>query len=126
MAVAEGDQQIVFQQRTITGPLPDPETLKGYDDLSPGAADRIFKIAERDQQFLHAYQLRQQKSNNGIFVLGQIFGFFLGMAAIIAAVVLTLNDKSLEGGARFLGAMTALIGTAIWANRGKKSTPPPK
>jgi uncharacterized membrane protein len=37
-------QQVIHHR----GPIPDPETLKKYNEVLPGAADRIFAMAEKD------------------------------------------------------------------------------
>lgn len=113
---ARGQHGLVFRQTTIarSGPLPDPATLRQYEEMIPGAADRIINMAERDQQFIHAYQLRRQK---GLFVtmcLGQVFGFSLGVAGLVAVVVFVLYDKPLAGLATMLLAVATLIGTAVW------------
>ena len=38
------------------GPLPDPDTLAQYERMMPGAAERIFRIAEREQEHRHAQE----------------------------------------------------------------------
>lgn len=48
--------EITLQQRS--GPLPDPQTLAEYDQVSPGAADRI--IAGFEQQTQHRHQLEDR------------------------------------------------------------------
>jgi uncharacterized membrane protein len=119
--------QMVFEQTVVThsGPLPAPTTLREYEDMLPRAADRIVRMAERDQQFIHGYQLRRQK---GLFIgtyLGQGFGFVLGLAAVTASVILVLNDKPLAGFATALLAAATLIGAAVWGKMSpeKKATP---
>ncbi|MFZ1318475.1 MAG: DUF2335 domain-containing protein [Candidatus Nitrotoga sp.] len=53
-AVKHVQQQVqVSHQKLHQGPLPTPEDLKHYDDLLPGAAERIFRMAEIEQQHRH-------------------------------------------------------------------------
>ena len=39
--------EITAQQTSFSGPIPHPETLKGYNEIVPGAAERILAMAER-------------------------------------------------------------------------------
>src|SRR6266542_3762073 len=52
--------QPVVQQTTLqasfAGPLPPPSTLQRYEELVPGAADRILAMAERNQAHRHALE----------------------------------------------------------------------
>lgn len=103
-----------------SGPLPDPITLKEYDDILPGAAERIFLIAEKDQAFHHTLYLRDQSAQHRTLLLGQIFGFILGVLALAAAVLLSINGLGLAGAAVFIGAVATLISAAVWAKRPPK------
>lgn len=88
-----------------SGPLPPPSMLRGYEDVLPGAADRIFTLME--QQSTHRQELESTvlDQNSRSRDRGQIFAFVLcalvigggfgaiylgqslvGMAAIIIAV----------------------------------------
>lgn len=121
--MAQGGQHLAQAQFTVqqtvhhesrSGPLPDPDTLKEYELILPKAADRIFTLAERDQSFAHAYNLNEQKSRAFATTLGQIFGFVLGLAGIVGAVVLAIYGKEFGGVVLFLGSVGTLIATAVW------------
>lgn len=43
----------VSQSRHYSGPLPLPEDLARYDQVVPGAAERIIKMAENEMQHRH-------------------------------------------------------------------------
>ena len=52
--VKHDQQQVqVSHQKLHQGPLPAPEDLTRYEDLLPGAAERIFRMAEIEQQHRH-------------------------------------------------------------------------
>jgi uncharacterized membrane protein len=40
----------------FSGPLPPPRILAGYNDAIPGGAERILRMAEREQEHRHATQ----------------------------------------------------------------------
>ncbi len=71
---------------TFIGPLPPPEDFEKYNQISPGAAERILSMAEREQQ------IRAD-----------------GQAEIFA------NDKRRIHGATLLGiALIGIAGIAVW------------
>lgn len=41
--------QVLHEERRISGPLPTPDILLGYDEVLPGAAERIMRMAEKEQ-----------------------------------------------------------------------------
>ena len=44
---------IVGMRASFSGPLPPPKILEDYDRVCPGAADRIIKMAEKEQKASH-------------------------------------------------------------------------
>ena len=55
-AVRQAQQVQVSHQTIRQGPLPAPEDLQRYDQLLPGAAERIIKMAEMEQQHRHVQE----------------------------------------------------------------------
>ena len=45
--------QVLHEERRISGPLPTPDILLGYDEVLPGAAERIMRMAEKEQANTH-------------------------------------------------------------------------
>ncbi|WP_425506349.1 DUF2335 domain-containing protein [Stakelama sediminis] len=56
-----------------SGPLPAPEDLAHYDEISPGAADRIITMAEDNMKHRHAMESGLVKSEYGLRTRGQWF-----------------------------------------------------
>jgi uncharacterized membrane protein len=46
-------QTAVFSQQTYLGPIPDPTTLAGYNQIDPTFAERVMLMAEKEQQHRH-------------------------------------------------------------------------
>ena len=66
-----------------SGPLPDPETLAGYERVAPGSAERIILMAEKQQDHRHNNENKQLSLHetmiNGDCSMkkrGQWFGLF--------------------------------------------------
>jgi len=87
-----------------SGPLPSPEMLADYERLHPGSAERIFRMAEKDQDNrlgLENLQLSadishreavltlQTSSHRGSFIsdyIGQTMGFIVAMTCVLGAI----------------------------------------
>lgn len=67
------------------GPLPSPESLFRYEQICPGAADRIIEMAEKEQNNIHQVRLLDSKSLHLGIVLGFI-SFILLIALTFAAI----------------------------------------
>jgi uncharacterized membrane protein len=46
------------------GPLPPPDQFKDYEAILPGSADRILKMAEKEQDHRHAWELSHLRNPN--------------------------------------------------------------
>lgn len=104
----------------FSGPMPHPRHLKDYDDILPGAAERLLSMAERnlahnvamDQQVLAA-EIADRK-------LGMILGASMfGLLIIGAFAALFVTDSAVVPGL-FLG--TAAIGGVVAFIKGRNGT----
>lgn len=87
-----------------SGPLPSPQTLADYERFHPGSAERIFRMAEKEQDSrvaLESQQLAadiahrddvlalQKAAHRGTFIsdyLGQLMGFVVAMTCVVGAI----------------------------------------
>ncbi|MDE5878155.1 MAG: DUF2335 domain-containing protein [Muribaculaceae bacterium] len=113
-------QQIVFsasKTEISTGPIPHPDLLKGYNDVIPNGAERIMRMAEKEQEnrFLERKEIRETNKKIAFDKLeylrrGQLMGFglaliMLGLATLfvftghegIAYMVFSVGAVSLVG-----------------------------
>jgi uncharacterized membrane protein len=95
------------------GPLPPPELLDHYEKILPGGAERIFRMAEKEQDHRHALE----KTLPELAKWGQRFGFFLGMAGILGGVYLVATGKSIEGFGVFLVSLGSLVGAYMYGHK---------
>jgi uncharacterized membrane protein len=91
------------------GPLPDPRALEYYEKVCPGAAREIIEMAKREQVHRH--------SNDGAarlsLLLGQIFGFTLGLVGLLGGIYLASTGKSLAGLGVFITSLGSLVGVFV-------------
>lgn len=113
--MAHSVQQVTHQQVQIrSGPLPDPEAIRAYELAFPGAADRIFEMAEKEQSHRHAVEAKVNSSHFFSTTLGQIFGFLLGLTGICGGLYLAAHDKALFGFVTFFTSFGTLIGVFFY------------
>lgn len=96
------------------GPLPDGDTFARYESVLPGAADRVIKMAEKEQSHEHAQESRLLRYEALLTLVGQFFGFAIGMAGIIGGVTLASQDKSLVGFGIFFTSLASLVGAYLY------------
>jgi len=79
------------------GPLPDPETLRLYNEIIPNGADRVMIMTEKQsnhrisiEEKVITGQLKESK-------LGQIFGLIIGLTAIICGTICILFGQPISG-----------------------------
>lgn len=98
----------------FSGPLPHPDTLAGYDQIVPGAADRI--IQKFEQQTEHRIEMERIVINSGTKKesLGLIFGFVIAMTTIIGGIVTALLGKEFLGGGLSFAGLAILVGAFLF------------
>ena len=116
-------QGIVHTRESVhafQGPIPDPDTLAGYEQIMPGLADRIVTMAE--QQGEHRRQLEHQRitaqiadgrASRNEARIGQVFGLVIGLAAIAAGAYLALNEAQWVGGFIGTGGVMGLVAVFV-------------
>jgi uncharacterized membrane protein len=60
-----GDMQlkIQHQEQRFEGPIPPPAVLQGYEQILPGAAERILRMAEQQAAHRHSLELKSINAN---------------------------------------------------------------
>lgn len=125
------DIEFSAQQKTVTthysGAVPPPEVLRGINDIVPGAAERLIKLAEDES--LHRRSLEQkaldanvsgqskqlqinERQTELVFksdFIGQALGFLVCIGCIAASVFLGINDRETLAGVIALIPTAALI-----------------
>jgi len=99
---------------TFAGPLPPPGALAAYEQIHPGSADRIIRMAEAQSGHRQDLERHVIQGNVTAQARGQWFAFILGAIAIGGGVGLAATGHSLEGLASLVTAVTALAGVFIY------------
>jgi len=93
----------------MSGPLPSPDVLRAFDDVVPGDADRIIKMAE--EQSLHRKQLERKVIDSDISRSrwGQILGFVIAIVGLVVAAVVAVYGSAIAGGVIGGGTLFLLL-----------------
>ena len=77
---------MIIRSEMYSGPIPPPEALARYEEIQPGAADRILKMAEKQQEHRMALETKAIGGQVDQSKRGQLFGFILVFVCIAVAV----------------------------------------
>ncbi len=91
------------------GPLPDPESLAGYEHICPGAADRIIRMAEAQSRHRHEIERAVIASNCKVQERGPLFGFILALIVVAIGTVLTFMGKQTVGLTALIAALASIV-----------------
>ena len=97
----------------FNGPLPPPDALEKYERVSPGAAERIIAMAERESSHRHASVDNEYKEASK----GQNCAVIIGALAIISGTIAGIS------GAQWTGSMIGglvLVGLVYASIRGRR------
>ncbi|MEN5378906.1 DUF2335 domain-containing protein [Sphingobacterium kitahiroshimense] len=103
----------VVQMKSHSAPIPDPETLAGYNNIVPGAAERILVMAEKQQEHRMTLESKHLNEQLGQSKLGQIFGLIIALVALFAGSFLTMHDYDYVGGILLGATLVSLVAVFV-------------
>jgi uncharacterized membrane protein len=109
--------RIQAMMRSFSGPLPPPEALERYNQVLPGAAERIINMAESQHQHRQGLETHVIHSNVAAQKLGTILGFVVAMSVVLGGMYLVHEGKSTAGLATILTALASLVGVFVYSKR---------
>ncbi|MCY4342191.1 MAG: DUF2335 domain-containing protein [Gammaproteobacteria bacterium] len=81
----------MLKAASFSGPLPPSPMFREYEDVLPGAGDRILSMAERQAAHRQEWEKSALLSAQKDLARGQWLGFLISLAALIAATYLAMN-----------------------------------
>nr|WP_302142423.1 DUF2335 domain-containing protein [uncultured Schaedlerella sp.] len=128
--VEEPDDQHINQfiakiQREYSGPIPPPNIIKGYEQVLPGSADRILKMAEKQSEHRQNMESKMIHAESRDSLLGILFAFILGIGCIIASITMVVvvpqNAGAISGALIGVTGIGSIIVAFIKSTRGRYS-----
>jgi uncharacterized membrane protein len=117
MVRAESTEVRIQASATFSGPLPPPDALDRYNQILPGAAERIIAMAEDQHAHRQGLEKHVIHSNVAAQRLGTILGFIVAMTVVIGGMYLVHEGKGVEGMAAILTALASLVGVFVYSKR---------
>ena len=115
---------VVHQMAAFSGPLPHPDTLKRFDEVVPGAAERILTMAEEQSVHRRALETKVVDSDIARSKWGQILGFCIAVAGLAASAWIAVYGSAVAGGIIGVGTLASLVGVFMYGakTRSKERT----
>lgn len=104
------------------GPFPLSSELRAYEEILPGAADRLLQYTERNQSHRHSIELKKAEDDSKRQSIGQWMAFTIAFMILIAAFVLLYVGRSLESFTLIITEVAGIAGLFFMSER-KKSDP---
>jgi len=103
--------------QAFSGPLPHPDILRKYEEIVPGAAQRIIKMAE--DQTSHRKDLESKVIHSNIVreKWGQTLGFIIAIVGLIVAGLVGVFGSAVAGGAIGIATLASLVGVFMYGSR---------
>jgi len=113
-------QLAVTRQEMFSGPMPHPDILARYDEIVPGAAERILVMAENQAKHRQEIEKLVVQSKVNDSKRGLNYGFIISLAFLFVAAFLGYMGREIV--ASVLGAIdiVALASTFIYGNVSSK------
>ncbi len=120
-AVRQTTQEILYQ-----GPVPPPHIMEQLERLLPGAADRIFTMAEKDQDAAHEAQRltheradRQEENQHKENMTALWMAFSICLVFAVGGILLVLNGYEKIGAALIGTTLLGVVGSFLGQKRRK-------
>lgn len=101
---------LLAQLQGHAGPLPSPEMLAEYKDVSPRALDWIFEAATKEQDNRHWCDKEPLRQSGR----AQIFAFTIAILVILVGAFLVYEGKSTQGLAAIMVPLASILGVFVY------------
>lgn len=120
--IAKTQQQIsaTSTEYHFSGPIPDPHTLRTYDELVPGAADRILKMAENQSTHRRELEKIAVKSGARNSLFGIICAFIIAVVTVTAGAYVIVNGQQWGGTILGSAGLVGLVGVFVYGTNSSR------
>jgi uncharacterized membrane protein len=105
---------LAFKAQRFRGPLPHPDVLAGYDRVQAGLAERVVRMAEKEQDHRHALDDKFVDAEVKFGSRGQVFVLIVALAFLAAALVLGLAGQTAAAVAVTGIDLAAVVAPFLW------------
>ena len=85
----------VVEAASFSGPLPPPTMLRDYEKVHSGSSERIFVMAEKEQDHRISWEENALSASTRDSKLGQLLGFWLALFCVGGGIYLALEGHTI-------------------------------
>lgn len=100
---------VTARYAAFRGPLPTPDLLGGYEDVVPGAGERILRMAEKEQEHRHAWEDRSLENERVYSLRGLRLGWLTSLSLALGAVAAAWFGEPVVGTALAAASATGMV-----------------
>lgn len=117
--------QQTIEASFYSGPVPEPEMMERFEHISPGSADRMWRMAEKQMDHRHYVERRRTDTEAFQRIGGLISATLLGLVVSVGGLWLIDRGHSIAGYSTLIGAAAVFAGAFLTAFAAKRSPPVP-
>lgn len=125
------EQTIIAEQEIYEGQLPHPRHLEAFEQVLPGAAERIFALTERQQEMAHSVTRADQEFRQKLLETSErdnVSKRRTAFSALAICLITTLGlaylqaytAASIVGGSTVVAIVTSFLGKAFRERRAEQ------
>lgn len=107
------------------GPLPPPAVVEAFDHVVENGAERIFRMAEKEQEHRHRMESTLVEAESKAQARGQWLGFAVSLASISGAVFSAVMHAPVAVSVALVGIPVAGVVKAFLKTKDDREPPPP-
>lgn len=115
------EQILIKKEERFSGPLPHPEHFKKYNQIVPGSANRLLKMAEDDLAHIHSIQKSQVLMENIATIGGLITGWSIAVISLVGSGYLIMNGHDIAGSILGGTSLASLVGVFVYGRKSQKN-----
>jgi uncharacterized membrane protein len=121
-------QILAVVQEAFTGPMPHPRHLAEYEETLPGCAERIMRMAEKEQDARHSVSAELVEIEKRNTKRGMWFGFIIAGLLVAGAVTCAAIGQTTVAVALVAAAAVGMVSKLIngWRGGAGHGEEPPK
>ncbi|WP_300162035.1 DUF2335 domain-containing protein [Solidesulfovibrio sp.] len=110
-------KQLIAAIASYSGPLAHPSFVKGYEEILPGAAERILTMAEAEGKHRREQESKVIHCEVRCKTTGLWLGFAIGMLAIAGSCAVAIFASPLAGTTLGIGSIASLAGVFVYGSK---------
>lgn len=115
------EQIMIRTEERFSGPLPHPEHFKKYNQIVPGSANRLLKMAEDDLSHIHSIQKSQMTIEAIATIGGLIIGGIIAITALVGSGYLIIKGHDVAGALLGTGTLSSLVGIFVYGRKSQNN-----